>query len=134
MSIFKGTELIANVFDKSKYYSKDNIDEKINNISNVKIRYVTKSVYLGLAQKDPNTMYIVQDKDNDKTEIYIGENRIVGGSDVSGGNSACLGAATAFTYFGLEVEPELLNYGDSIASTNGIEVDNSVYGTGEIDE
>ena len=53
---------------------------------------------------------------------------------LSGGNSACLGSATAFTYFGLEVEPELLNYGDSIASTNGIEVDNSVYGTGEIDE
>lgn len=32
MPIFKGTQLIANVFDKSKYYSKDNIDEKINNI------------------------------------------------------------------------------------------------------
>lgn len=90
MSIFKGTELIANVFDKSKYYSKVNIDEKINNISNVKIRYVTKSVYLGLVQKDPNTMYIVQDKDNDKTKIYLGENRIVGGSDVSGENF-CIG-------------------------------------------
>lgn len=134
MSIFKGTQLIANVFDKSKYYSKNNIDEKISNMTNVKIRHVTKSVYYGIMQKDPNTMYIVENKDDDKIEIYLGENRIVGGSDISNGNNACLGSATAFTYYGLEVEPKLLNCSDAIASANGIEVNNSVYGSGENDE
>lgn len=84
MPIFKGTQLIANIFNDVDYYNKNDISDILTNITNVKIQKISRSAYDSLLVKSTDILYIVDSTNS--IELYLGNIRVIGGSEVSGKN------------------------------------------------
>lgn len=85
MSIFKGTQLIANIFNDANYYDKNDISDILTSITNVKIQKISRSAYDSLLVKSKDILYIVEN--SNVIELYLGNVRVIGGSEVVSGKT-----------------------------------------------